>query len=392
MTDPQIPTPDQIISPGIAELVRLRPQAAKFLGTGVWSNVIVGLRAQSKLEIARLADAAKSGRLPLSEGAGLRELVASEFDILDKPGPLKAIGQVTLTRVSGGAAGLIPKGTKFRRKATTIPPILKDATFESVIDVYMTAGALGSTTIPLIAVTEGSFANSPRTTPVLSTVAEVQDTLFDTTLTCDHFGSAGGSDGASDDDLKQYAFAFAQGQYAPTDWSIIAGGFNAGVRHAKLVDNGLGVATLWIADGDWASTPRWEDVVKQYIYDNVWSGFGENIDVLSIENKLIRLTANVVVTSPDVLFDTVELEAAMQTAVRKYFDERPDFYSFKLSALRGVLAQVDRKKVLGCLSVSVLDLSGTPIAEPTDFTGLNDLLYHYMMADNPLTVSFTLPT
>ena len=64
MTDPQVPTPDQILATGLAKLKQLRPDAYKFFntGSGVWGNVVAGLRAQVTLELARIAAATKAGQ------------------------------------------------------------------------------------------------------------------------------------------------------------------------------------------------------------------------------------------------------------------------------------------------------------------------------------------
>lgn len=389
MTDPQIPSPDDILARALAVLKELRPQAYKFYNneTGFWSNVIAGLKAQPKLELARLAAAAKAGRLSLSSGTDLRELVASEYELLQALDPTKAIGEITIARTGEFfPSGSIPRGTKFRRAAVTVAPVLGDATFESTVDVFVPSGVT-SVTIPLVATREGTFANTPQSGATIR--GELQDTLFDPAWAPYLFSSAGGSDGATDDDIRRYAKAYFQGQWAPTDAALYAGCFNAGARHVGLFDLGLGTTELWVADDSWASGTTWAANTLQSLYDNGWAGFGTSVNTNVVTNKLINITANVVVTDPNVLFDTTELEQQMRVALRAYFDDRPDWWMWKSAALRGILSQVDRKKVIGCLSVVVEDSDGVVMTEPleTDATP-----YHYMMADNPLIVTYTLPT
>ncbi len=465
---PQIPTSEDILAPGLTELARLRPAALKFfnLGKGTWANVVAGLKAQCNLELARLAGAAKNGRLSLASGDELLSLVASEFDSLDDPGPTRAVGEVTLERIADfiplrsttgigvspivvtsstphgfvtgdyviiadvgsntaanglfqvvvlstttfslpvtavadgsgvfGTAvpqtisGTIPKGFRFRRKATTVAPLLSDCVFETTTEVHC-AEATATVVLPLIAVDAGAASNTPSTTDGSIASIEIIDTLFDPLFEPQSqfsgfttFASGGGSEGVTDTDVKQYAKSFYQGQYAPTDAALMAGAFQAGARHVALSDTGTGTTYLSIADASWASSEKWAAQTRQFLHDNGWVGFGGSVDVLSVVNKLISVTANIVVADQTVLFDTSELVQSARLALTEYLDTRPDWYTWNLAAMRGLLSRLDRKKVLDCLSIEVTDSLGNVL------TGPDAGKLHYQLTE--LNINFLSPT
>ncbi len=460
--DPQIPSSDDVMAPGLTELARLRPAALKFFnyGKGVWANVVAGLKAQVDLELARLAGAAKNGRLSLSEGDELLALVRSEFDALHELGPTKALGAVTIDRtalaislgsstgigvtpivitssephqfttgqyvivynVLGNTAangtwpvvvlspttfslpvsvvangtgflglaiqqlipGVIPKGTRFRRNARLVAPLISEAIFEVPSDVSVPVDQ-AIVSVPLVAITEGAVANTPLSDAGELVTSELIDSLFDPLLsTTIAFESAGGSDGASDDDIRQYAKAYYLGQYAPTDGALLAGSFNSGARHVKISDMGTGTTTISIADSSWASSANWAAQTKQTLYNEEWIGFGGSVSVGTVVNKLISVTASIVVADQTVLSDTTELVQSARLALTEYLDSRPDWYNWNLAAMRGVLSRLDRKKVLDCLSIEVRDGVGTLLLVP------DVAVKHYMLTE--LHVTFLSPT
>ncbi len=452
---------------GLGELARLRPAAFKFfnLGKGVWANVIAGLKAQCDLELARLADAAKNGRLSLAKGQELLALAASEFDRLHDLADTKAVGDITLERVAlwitlgvttglgvnpivvtssephgfvtgqtvtiwnvignNGAngtfkvvvlspttfslpatavadgtgslglavpqlvSGTIPKGTRFRRNARVEDPFLPEAFFETPSDLFVAVGApedhgYAVISVPIVASLAGAAANTPLLDSGALATTEVVDSLFDPLFSSIALESAGGSDGASDQAVAQYAKAFYLGQYAPTDGAVIAGAFGAGARHIAFDDPGTGTATIAIADSSWASSTRWASQTRQSLYDNGWVGFGGSVDATKVVNKLISVTASIVVSDQSVLFDTSELVQSARLALVDYLDNRLDWYAWNLAALRGLLSRLDRKKILDCLSIEVRDSFGNLLLGP-------DLSRkHYILTD--LHISFLSPT
>src|ERR1041385_6815431 len=114
-----IPDIDAVIGAGIERLVELRPNALKHvnLGQGRWSHLFAGWRAQGNIVARRFGDEVVATRL-FSEAQALRELCASEFETSLSTDPTNAIGEVTLTRLSGTLpAGVIRKGTTFFKEA-----------------------------------------------------------------------------------------------------------------------------------------------------------------------------------------------------------------------------------------------------------------------------------
>lgn len=390
MPDPnaQIPTPDEIIAPGINKLVELRPRALRHIneGKGVYSHVFAGWRAQAALLIRRLADHAKQGRLPYGDGDPLKELTASEFETLDELGPTAAIGQAVMTRAADRPAGTIRKGARFQRPAdASSQRLYKDAQFVAAVDRPVAQGQT-SVEVPLVAVRTGAHANRPYT-GVAQTELEIADDIFDRSAwTIASYEMGGGSDGVTDDDRKGYARAFARGQYAPIARAAVAGALRAGAKFVIAVDDPTTAALqLYIADSSWGGSTRWAKSVRQSLYDNKLVGFGCKVLVTFVTNTLVIVEATGRVTSSSYLAETTSLDAAIQAQVRKYFDGRPDWNQWRLAALRGHIARADRR-LLSCPSVAVKTLDGVVLPEPVSSTN------HFMLLDNGVKVTYQSPT
>jgi hypothetical protein len=220
--DPIIPRPDQAIGAGVEQLIALRPAAQAFIETGCYGNVLAGWRAQLALVLQRLVREIEGSRLETATGEALRDLCASEFDTTLPTAPLTAVGDVHLLRGPGGPAGVIPAGTRFRRAAKPSDPLVPrtEASYTSALDVVVPQDKTG-TSVPLVAVRAGAFANTPvgiDTSGNLVGATDIQpaDTLFDPSFQVTYASSAGGSDGTTDEILKAAASAYATGRYAPT--------------------------------------------------------------------------------------------------------------------------------------------------------------------------------
>ncbi len=387
---PLICTPDEIIGPAITEFVSLRPNALRHInyGEGVYSYVFAGWRAQAALALRRLALAAKATRINLSEGDDLRELVASEFNTPEELRPTTAVGEATLTRAAGAyPTGTIPKGTRFLRPQVEVPPFpLAAASYESVADVPVAAGALTATVL-IRSVEIGSIANTPLVTSQ-ATGLEVSDTLFDTNFTVTGYTAAGGSDGASNADIRRFAKAFAAGQYGPTTGELVAGCLrNTGVKHFAVVDDpDTAQAVVYIADQNWASGARWASVVEQSLYDNDYVGFGCSASVRVLLNTIVNVATTVRLRDKRYLSDTSGIDASIRKAVRKYFDDRPDWQVWKTAGLRAAIARADRR-ILSCPTAIVKDEDAVTLAETTP----SSAVVHYFLADNAVTITYQAP-
>jgi hypothetical protein len=98
----------------------------------------------------------------------------------------------------------------------------------------------------------------------------------------------------------------------------------------------------------------------------------------AVVNRVVRVTLSVVLREKNDLGDTTAITAALETAVRGYFDNRPDFYVFRARALRAVCSRA-HKKILKCTSAAVLDTDAVPIADP-DPPAAGDTLTHWHFA------------
>lgn len=398
MTAPQIPSIEDLFAKALRELRDKRPAAYRHFVGGTYGNVITGLKAQAKLELSRIADAAAAGRLPTAEKADLLDLAASEFDIPRTVSPTKAIGTMVASRSAGTMPqGTIPKGTRIHRTASTVFPILADASYVTTADVFVPQGAT-QVTLTVEATTEGSFANDPvillpnGTLASRSAPVSFADKLFDTNFNViSEFYASGGSDGPTDDEIRRFATYYYQGQYAPTDAAILAGLYDEGVRNVYMLDDGSGTTKLWVADSSWACSPEWLARLNGALRADGWLGFGCSIDLRRVFNRVISVNATITVKDATVIKNTTELTQNMRESLSAYFDERPDFYRWNTNSIRAALVSTDPDSILTCSSVTVLDSDGNPMSEPT-VPDANGYVYHYLLNANALTVTFNVPT
>lgn len=95
---PQIPSPADVIGPGIDALLAVRPTAAPHVDTGRYGDIVAGTRAQFEVARKRLVSEVLASRLPFAEGDELTDLAASEYETPRQGGAVEAIGEVILTR------------------------------------------------------------------------------------------------------------------------------------------------------------------------------------------------------------------------------------------------------------------------------------------------------
>lgn len=390
MADPdaQTPTPDELVGKGIDKLVELRPRALRHInsGTGTYAKVIAGWRAQAALMCRRQADYAKNGRLKFGEGAPLVFLAGSEFDTPSELEATPAIGQVTLTRAGGRPGGTIRKGARFRRPTDDVQRLYVDAQYECALSTSVAQGAT-TVDVPLIASRVGSHANRPLTGS-LATELEITDDIFDRAAwTVTSYEAAGGAEAVRDEDIKQYATAFAIGQHGPNDAAALAGALKAGAKHGLAVLDAVVAATvLYIADSSWASSTRWLKFVRQSLYDAKFVGYGCKVTTAAITNTIVNVEVTCKVKSPTFLAETTSIDAAIQKALRSHFDDRPTWNRWKTAALGAIVSRADRR-ILSCSSVTVKRLDGTLVSEPTEASTT-----HFMLLDNGVRATYLNPS
>lgn len=402
MTDPVIFRPEDPLARGINMLVALRPKALQFIDGGRYGHPFAGWRAQIARAIVRVADEVLSSRIDTASGDALRELCASEFNTIFPTAPTKAYGSVGLVRSLGPlAAGSIPRGFRWRRPADPSNPYVskRDALYESVTDTVVVQAATTST-VKIRALDAGTGANTVSGSfgvgPNANDIVPL-DALFDTNLAPASGLAAGGSDGITESVLKRAAKTFAVGQHAPVIGAILATALKAGAPRAAIYEHASSASTVVLAnDISWAFSPDWSALIEQDIRNTV-CGFGCRVVGSSAYNLFGRVECTVKLRKADYLIETTEIAAALDKAIRRYFDERPDWYTWRLAALRGVCARADRR-ILTCTTVvvrnavdnSILPESGFVTNLPAGFIG--PAPYHVYLSNNAVTPTFLAPT
>lgn len=393
--DPILPKPSELVAPGIDALVALRPAALAHIndGAGHYAQVFGTLKAQANVALAYLADEVKQARIPFATGRGLTDLIRSEFNLTDAFGPEAAVGEVQLTRVNTSLAGAIPKGTRFVRRANprALPVPLQGAEYVSTETTTFNTGRENGP-VKVVATRPGPHANTLVLSDNLNGAPndieiEQPTALFDT-FTTNYGEAAGGTNGVSEDTVRRIALAQAKGQYGPTRLGILVGAFRAGAHRCIVTDDPTNATTyVLVADESWAVSTRFVDTIGQRLRDE-FSGFGAGkIQMIGALNKFIRVSCTVQLRSASYLNYTGDITAAITAASREYFDERPDWNTFKLSSLRGVISRSDRR-ILTCTSVSIVDSGGVAVPQPIYATTNSTHLY---LVDDHVDATYSAP-
>lgn len=390
--DPIIPRPDQALGPGVESLVALRPAAQAFIDAGRYGNVFAGWRAQLALVVQRLVREIEASRLETATGEALRDLCASEFDTVLDMAPRASLGTANLIREVDGGPGVIPKGTRFRRGATSDPLLPRtEASYVSSQDVVVPQG-LFHVPVPIVATRTGAFANTPagltaQGQPFGLTDIQLADTLFDKGFSVDTATSAGGSDGVTDDVLRAAAQAYAVGRYAPTVGAILAQAILTGATHVAVVeDPSAAVSNVLALDVSWASSPSWRAVLQTAVQDQ---GFGLRAVVFDGVNQFVRVKADVTLRREANVTDYSSVTAALTAAATAYFSTRPDWYTWRLAALQATLTRA-HPAIRACTAVTVIDAApaGDPLGEPPTTPNVSTGAIHWALAPGAVQVTF----
>lgn len=393
-----IPRSAAIVGAGIDAMVALRPSlVSKFNDPkSRYSAVAIGLRAQFDLLIRRMADEAVATRIGIATGDPLAAVAASEYDTVIESGATTAYGDLILSRSAGGKPqGVIRKGHRFRRPADpNAQPLAKNEIgLEASQDVVMLLGDV-TARIPVTAKVAGAAGNYPQSYAGIASDFQAVDALFDPNLSITQGYIAGGADEGLDAKLvRRVARAEALGAYGPVDDALVAGALQvSGIRHAAIFDDpSRACSAVFVADASWAWSLSLSASLLAALQntDSPREGFGCALASRAIYNRWIHVVATVQVRHPSALADTTLLDAPIRSALLSYFDDRPDFYTWRKAALRGVIARASRE-ILTCTSADVRDaITGASLAEP-DTTGLGGsvALTHYMLSDLGVQVTY----
>lgn len=378
-----LPTSANIIAPAIAKLVEHRPRAfsAVNLGQGKYAHIFEGLRAQSELAIARLADGAIGNTLKLAKGDQLKSYIASESELPVDIGPTKAVGSLVLDRTASTdpkLAGSIRKGKKFRRNPDPngIVP-LEQSEYSVSSDVFVAANQ-DVVVVPIEAVREGVAANTPFVIGAGYAVLVAADELFDKKLLVTSYEVGGGSEGFSDADILKYALAFATGQYGPIDDALVLSALRAGGVRRIIVDG----STVYVSDPSWASSARWVAAVKRSMSDSDVLCYATRFDVAPIPSYPVTVQLTVRLRDNAFLSDTTSTDTSIADAVRSYFDDRDDFYFVSATPLRANVTRSD-KRILRCTAAAIYNMDGTPLVTSS--------LSHAYLAHSGIQITYLPP-
>lgn len=392
-----VPSADQVLIPTLQAMYAKRPSCFKHLNlkSGVYYHPVHGYRAQAARMLSRLTELAGARTLKTATGSELLDYARSEFDLDIETAKTKAEGTLTLSRtsVSPTPGGFYPKGTRVTRSAfVSLGIAFESAEFETLADAYVAAGANPAITeIPIRCTREGTAGNTPLLTQN-ATLGVTAPSLVGN-MSVSGFATAGGSDGADDPFVRNFARSQARGQFGPTSEASKFGVLAAsGVRHFLVFDSALeGKQTILIADASWASSGRWAGKVQQSMIDNDLVGFGCVIIVGQISSKVVTVTSTVVLRDGNDRNDTTEIDVAIQGAVASYFDDRPDFNTWTTESLKSAIVQ-SHTKIFRVVSAVVSDASdNTTLSEiPTADFSLPQ--YHYLVSNQAVKITYQGPS
>jgi hypothetical protein len=365
-----------------------RRRAYTHLYAGRYGDAVEGWVAQAAICRSRLKDELFQARLTKADGAGLRELVLSEFfAILAEDAGTAALGEAVLVRpVSGNMpGGVIQAGQKIFKTANdqSNPPILgAEYIITQPAVVQPNAAAVG---ISVVCSSTGEHGNTPYMDGDLT--AATCETMFDPAFTVYDLLASGGSVGLDDAIVKDIGRHCYLGRQGPNDSAIQAGVLSAGrgVRHAAYFhdpDGHRGV--VYVADASWAWSYRLCHLLSQDLRgrdgQRNWLGFGALVDVLGIQS--LRSVVHATVQTRETV-DPNELASSVIKACKWYFDVRPGWWTYTNKTLAGAICNADRR-IVGVPTVSLTNPGGTVLAEtaarwtPSGST----LLPHYYLASD----------
>ena len=422
MADPIFPSPNAALAPVAAAITAARPNAAAFLKSGRYGNILRGWLGQKNVLRQRSVDEACQARLPSADPVtGLPELVQSEFFVTIPQVPRAAIGTVYIQRawpspwdtpVSDFPIGVIQAGTKFRRSAKPGHlPAWTDADYISTQAVFCgpnedadqpptapggTYPHIQTIAVPIQALQQGPASNTVVDNPLVAPFdggIVLADTIFDSgddnpvrPRYVGVIGSdcSGGTLGNTSSNLSQLAQFASLGRFGANKFALMLGAMtDAGVRHvAYSEDMTNGISVLFVADESWSCSGELIKEVKQVISDN-WEGFGLRFDVRPIFLVLVNVAANVVLSDQKYLANEAALSPIATAALVDYFETKTDIWTWATNSIAGVLARCD-KRVLTVDGSPVVRsaLTGATIVQPAQAISQppDPFLVHYSLA------------
>jgi hypothetical protein len=208
--------------------------------------------------------------------------------------------------------------------------------------------------------------------------------------------TAGGSQNPSPDQvLRRAATAYASGRFGPTLGAIIAGALSfSGVSHLAVIDNQkIGKTVVFPVDESWAYSAELNSQIGQSLKDT-WNGFGCAIQMGRTGNQFIHIDATVVLSDSKYLIDPTDIEQDIRAALQFYFNERPDWWTWKLDTIKAAIAGSNRK-IFACSNVTVKDAVDSTVVDEPEALDIDDtypIVQHYYLNDNATNLTFLGPS
>jgi hypothetical protein len=397
MTEPQVPRTSDLMAPAFDALVeglndRERAERLWHANHGRLGDIMRGFAGQTAVARAYLTRQIIATRL-ISENAGqaLSELAASEYFSEISLDPQYAVGEMYLFRrkvndspltTGNFLPGVVSAGTKLSRPASVGDFPLSNADFLVTEDCVCSAddtrppidqgdGTYDHGQVVLLqlrATTPGPNANTGRN----NVIGDTPRGLFDAgqpaaeRFQAGAIYSAGGLTEVPDAQLLDLAKAMGTGYFAARTASAIGGvRLDSRVRRvAQVLDYSTAVLRLFCADESWATSLRYRNSVKQGLSERKWVGFGARIDVGEVYNVAVTVRATVYPRTSLLATEKAALTESVRTALTSYFDNRRDFYTWRLTAIGGTIATADPKILTAADPMVIHD--GVAVAEPSN--------------------------
>jgi hypothetical protein len=386
---------------------------------GRYGDVVRGLRSQASIVRNSWVRELMAKLLPFAEGQALIQLADSEFFARLPNLPQKAVGHVFLSRTVTNESALttgnftarvIKAGHTFHLLADPLArPPLQGADYEATEAV--TTGVADTGTFP--GEEEGEYIHvqtisvpirATRTGPHANTPSYDEEDDFyvgsssglptsDPIFVVGQLVAAGGTDGPVDEQLRALARAMAVGRGGPTNFALLAGALaSVSVRHvATFTDYTTAVQRLFLADESWASSDELGQDTRRKLSEAPWIGWGCRVSTGLVVNRRIVVRATVILRSAEYEDARPAITQSILKALRAYFDDRPDFWTFDVESIGGVISGADTR-VMACTSAAVEDtdreaLTAPAALIPDDSTEIT----HFALVGDALDLTFTLP-
>jgi hypothetical protein len=275
-----------------------------------------------------------------------------------------------------------------------VPPVPSSDHLVSA-DLYVPPGV--KTVLPrTVAALAGTAGDLPAFASGPPPAVVVRDSLFDAgsplPFAPASLASAGGTLGQSDPLLRNASSASWRGSWGPNVDALLAGVLTSvGAAHfAELDDHSTGTAYVYPSDEAWAQSSAWLELVSQALRRGEWSGVGQRVRFGRVLNVTVRVRLDVHLRDASLLTATDPIAAAVKAALLSYFDDRPDWYVFRTSAVGDAAAGADRRRILRVVNAVVTDADGVPVPDPAVPAG-GDPVHHWRLDDNALDATFLPP-